>query len=266
MTGPLLSWKPNPVGTVIKTLTNEAVLEVAEVINTATEVDLEDGNVTPISNQGGQPTCASNSGADGLEILLSRERRKPVQVSRKFLHWNSKNYLGTTQVKDGTYLYLVFRSMKEDGVCAESDCPYIDNDDYMMRRPPLMAYENADSNKITDFYAITQQGTSRGDAAEKALRGGLPVNFGTLVDKAFIAFRGGKVLTLPAGATEGGHAMLIVGVRRLANGKRLFKIRNSWGTGWGDDGYAWVTEEYIVWGSTSDLQVPVRVGRDLVLG
>jgi C1A family cysteine protease len=40
----------------------------------------------------------------------------------------------------------------------------------------------------------------------------------------------------------GGHAMLIVGYNRLKN---YFIVKNSWGSDWGHDGYAWISYEYI---------------------
>lgn len=43
---------------------------------------------------------------------------------------------------------------------------------------------------------------------------------------------------------SGGHAMLIVG---FDDTKKAFKVQNSWGTGWGDKGYIWVS--YDMWSS-----------------
>lgn len=44
---------------------------------------------------------------------------------------------------------------------------------------------------------------------------------------------------------SGGHAMSMAGYRVLANGKREFLLHNSWGTSWGDQGYAWVSEKMV---------------------
>lgn len=44
----------------------------------------------------------------------------------------------------------------------------------------------------------------------------------------------------PTGASLGGHAYLLNGVDY---NKKLFRIKNSWGKGWGRDGYAFITFE-----------------------
>jgi C1A family cysteine protease len=56
------------------------------------------------------------------------------------------------------------------------------------------------------------------------------------------------------GSTKGRHAMVICGY----NGKDAFKVRNSWGTTWGEDGYGWMSEGYIAWHSTKSLWVPTK--------
>jgi C1A family cysteine protease len=44
---------------------------------------------------------------------------------------------------------------------------------------------------------------------------------------------------------EGGHAIVMSGYRKLANGKHQFLIHNSWGESWADHGYAWVSEAMV---------------------
>jgi hypothetical protein len=50
------------------------------------------------------------------------------------------------------------------------------------------------------------------------------------------------ILPLPNGGIRGGHAVGIVGDQP---DKNRFILRNSWGTGWGDNGYAYLPYEWL---------------------
>jgi C1A family cysteine protease len=51
----------------------------------------------------------------------------------------------------------------------------------------------------------------------------------------------GKLDTFQPGTTRGGHAIAVVGY----TADQRFIIRNSWGTAWGDKGFAYASEAYI---------------------
>jgi C1A family cysteine protease len=210
---------------------------------------------TPISNQGSLGSCVANAACDALELVMGIEKKDVVQLSRLFLYWNSRNYHGATQADTGTYVRAAFMAMKEHGVCDENSWPY-DIAEFT-HRPPLRCYENADSNKILDAYSIDTTGTSRLDQVELALRAHMPVVFGTDVGQEFLDYRGDDKTFTPPPSSKGGHAMVIVGVDRSST-RRRFYVRNSWGTGWGDGGYCWFDESYILWGETDSLWVPTR--------
>ncbi len=44
---------------------------------------------------------------------------------------------------------------------------------------------------------------------------------------------------------EGGHAVVLAGYRTAPDGSRQFLIHNSWGSDWGDRGYAWVSDRMV---------------------
>lgn len=53
--------------------------------------------------------------------------------------------------------------------------------------------------------------------------------------------RGGHVDVFDPATVRGGHAIAVVGYR--ADGR--FIVRNSWGTGWGDGGFAYLSPDYV---------------------
>lgn len=86
------------------------------------------------------------------------------------------------------------------------------------------------------------------------LRQGLPVVFGMMVHNNFMSHRSG-VYTTPTGSGLGGHAMVIVG---FDDDRGAFRILNSWGTNWGEGGYAWVAYQTL-----ADLTNSAMIMRDL---
>jgi hypothetical protein len=214
----------------------------------AAGVELPEGS--PISNQGPLPFCVSNALCDAAEIAAVLAGHPLVQLSRSFNHWHARNYHGRTQELVGTWVTYAIRALYEHGVCAEDDWAY--DETRWAERPDLSALQAADSNKDFEAAQIKEEGTERVLEVERLTMAGYPVVFGTLVDRAFLVNTGELLVTPPRGDTAGGHAMVVVGVRRVS-GRRQFKIRNSWGVGWRKDGYVWMDESYISWVHTSDL-------------
>ena len=59
----------------------------------------------------------------------------------------------------------------------------------------------------------------------------------------------------PSDAVQGGHAIVAVGYdddRQIGSEKGALKIRNSWGTGWGESGYGWLPYAYVEQGLADD--------------
>ena len=74
-----------------------------------------------------------------------------------------------------------------------------------------------------------------------------PVLVGTIVGPAFSGLRPGYVAQPePAwSVSRGGHALLLVGHRTAADGSVEFKILNSWGEEWDENGECWVSTPWL---------------------
>lgn len=81
------------------------------------------------------------------------------------------------------------------------------------------------------------------DQMVTALASGREVYVSIEIDSASWGWRGVKGGVLPeySRADRGGHAVAIVGYRAFDT-ERQFLIHNSWGRGWGENGYAWISE------------------------
>ena len=66
----------------------------------------------------------------------------------------------------------------------------------------------------------------------------------------------GEIPFPTAGDTvQGGHAVLAVGyddAKKIGSAKGALLIRNSWGTGWGAEGYGWLPYDYVLKGLAND--------------
>ena len=213
---------------------------------------------TPISNQFNIGSCVANAWCDMLEILDGLEGTDVVeQLSRLFLYWLARYLHGDTHLDEGTFLRSAAYQLRKVGVVLEKDFPY-ELANVFPKQVDLDLYTMASNNRIEGFYRLVSYGKQLADEIELAVRTNHPVVFGTPVSEDFKQYRGGgDVFSRPANDV-GRHAMIIVGVRYV-NGERQFLLRNSWGKDWGEDGHAWVTEDYITWDETQDMWVGTRM-------
>jgi hypothetical protein len=105
-------------------------------------------------------------------------------------------------------------------------------------------------HKITAFYKIRSTGQDRVAAVIQCLRAGNPVVFGTATGDNWHGYAKGQVLGLPAKET-GRHATVLLGY----TGGR-FIGENSWGTGWGDNGFYLMDPAVVASPESSDFWVP----------
>ena len=99
-------------------------------------------------------------------------------------------------------------------------------------KPPARAYQFAALHRGIDYRKLSQDL----DHLKACLAEGYCFVFGCFLYPGFLSSKSSGAIPLPGkGETPiGGHAMVVVG---YDDGKRVFNIRNSFGTGWGDAGY-----------------------------
>lgn len=197
---------------------------------------------TPISDQSILGSCVCNAWPDALEILTGIEDpTKVVQLSRLFLYWTTRSAMGTNQKDSGTYPRLAATQLLEVGICDESRWPYVV--EKFRTSPPLECFNVASDNMISAYYRVVDLGKAKLDDFETAVRANHPVIIGVDCGDTFFDYRADQIAEYPS-KVVGGHAIIITGFRRYADGRRDFRIRNSWSPNWGDAGHAWISQEY----------------------
>jgi C1A family cysteine protease len=197
---------------------------------------------TPISDQLSIGSCVANAWADALEILVGiQDPTKVTQLSRLFLYWITRCVAGNQKKDSGTSPRTAAQQLSKVGICDEARWPYDISKVFIS--PPLECMEVASDNMISAFYSITSSGTEKLDDFETALRANHPIPLGVDAGDTFFNYLKGTVAAYPK-VIAGGHCIIITGVRKYSDGSRDFCIRNSWSKEWGDNGHAWIDENY----------------------
>lgn len=211
-----------------------------------TIVDLTDnGKMPPVGNQGEQGSCAAWSVAYALKSY--QEAIEENRFFRASFTTTNKSHLFSpafiyNQMNNGRdgglNLMDAIVFVQENGCATLEDMPYNEND--YTTKPNAYILKKAKRYRIDYWRQVNFQAPRE---VKAQLAAGLPVVFGATVDEGFEKLRGaGALWDKPYGKPQGRHAMVLVGYNDQI---KAYKIMNSWGTDWGDKGYAWVTYSYL---------------------
>lgn len=155
----------------------------------------------------------------------------------ELFHYVNARKLGGFPITDdtGTYIRDCFKALLQFGNAPEQDWPY-DVSKFRLE-PPLIAYQDALAHQAVRYVSVP----NNDDAIDAVLSAGFPVCFGIALYQNWPMGNGVFTIPNPQGQIIGGHAMNFVGHDR---NRRMRKIRNQWGTAWGDHGYAEISYDY----------------------
>lgn len=192
-------------------------------------------------DQGQLGSCTGNALAGAYEFQASVEGRPAVTPSRLFIYYGERVIEGTVNSDAGAQIRDGMKVLAAAGAPPETDWPY--DVAAFRRKPPKQAYADAAAHKVSAFQRVARP-INHWQAALAAKR---PVVFGFSVYESFEAGDWPNyLLPMPERGEQllGGHAVLAVGYATI-NGKLCVRVRNSWGTSWGDGGYFWMPAEYL---------------------
>lgn len=200
-------------------------------------VDLR-GQFGPVRNQGKRPTCMAFAASDAHAAL--RDGWYPL--SCEYIFYKAQRRAGRAPAS-GALLSATLGALHDDGQPEESGWPYLPNTpDDAGWAPPASIGPVFGRNGATAKHAV--------DHIAAQLDQGVPVIILTRLSISFFTpSAGAMVIPGPGEIPDPNirHALVAVGHGKLG-ADRFILVRNSWGNGWGDQGYAWVSEGFLLQG------------------
>ncbi len=197
-----------------------------------------------VGDQGATGSCVGWATADGVGrwLMVTSGRIKQRQrLSPRFVWMASKE---TDEFRDrptsfveesGTSLKAAMDVARRYGFALERDLPF-EVDTAMFTGPENAFYAAASRRRVSYVNLGLDLQRWKRWLVHKG-----PILAGLWVDDAWMSLGSDGLLSEWSGATYGGHAVCVVGYR--ADGR--FIVRNSWGTGWGHRGFAYVAPSYL---------------------
>lgn len=204
----------------------------------------------PVADQGRQESCVAWSAAYYCYSYAVGEKRHLTQDQLKDPKWEFSPAFLYNQIKapgGGTNMGAAFKVLTEQGCATLAEMPYNQDDDSATPSPAAKAraakfadatvayvfkYLQADPEAIKTYLVESHHPFTTAIPLFKDFPNGT-------VDPNFVY----NLTVDPTRANlEGGHAITIVG---YDDSKHAFRLLNSWGPNWGDNGYMWISEDFI---------------------
>lgn len=183
-----------------------------------------------VQNQGNEGSCVAWATAYAATSALDYNfRGVSAPRSPEYVY----NQIKQGDCSSGASISAGLELIRNQGVCSWNEMPYNDGDCYTM---PNISQRNAASTHRFAWGTVDKTNINN---VKVLLNMNLPIIVGITIDGSFdsLNYSTGWTWRFHSGYTRGGHAVAVIG---YDDAKQAFKIQNSWGSNWGDNGYAWI--------------------------
>lgn len=200
-----------------------------------------------VNNQKQYGSCLGQAGSGIKDWQESKEWNEVIDTSPLFIYSKCKELDGLNQ--PGTYPRITMKVLKNYGTVLEKDFPYyLLKDDINPIKPSKELEEKAKKYRVKSYARLyTVEEIKQALVQENG-----PVLL-ALMWVTNMSYPENGFMPIPNGRLVGGHGLCITGFNdslkhTYRNGKTykgFFRLRNSWGSNWGDNGYCWMPYEMI---------------------
>jgi C1A family cysteine protease len=200
---------------------NSSSLE-APTLSLPSSYDLRDYGLTSVKDQGSCGSCWAFATAGVVENLIQLYDGKTTDLSEQWLiNCNTEGY----GCNGG---WFTFDMYENPGSVYEADFPYVAYDGYC--KTNLTYHEQIDNYAYVNPYVTVPSTT----AIKTAIYNYGPVAAAVYANDSFSAYTSG-VYTGSSGTVN--HGIILVG---WDDSKGAWILRNSWSSGWGENGYMYI--------------------------
>lgn len=194
----------------------------------------------PIYNQLNIGSCTSQAIAGVFRYKKFMQTQQIFNPSRLFIYWNERAFEGTIKIDSGATLRDGIKVLNRIGVCHEDLWDY--NPAKFRNEPPSPCFVEGLKNRINSYESIDNTNLFM---LQQCLAKGNPIVLGFSVYESFESEETARtgIVQMPDRSESflGGHGVAMYGYNIP---EKTFKVANSWGESWGDQGYFHVPFEY----------------------
>ncbi len=213
--------------------------------NTRTLIDLSPWFLS-VRNQDSLSACAAFAGGSMIEYIMNRVTGKVDfnhKLSELFLWYNARY---DKSISVGCYASDIVHEVQTRGDCKEPLWSFEDSSSTKyLQVPPAPTYTDALRQRVIDVRSVSLDQ----DEWIATLAAGNPMYIGIDTPQNFGGGVKNGYFNDAQWPSRGGHAMVLIGYdSHYPDGKarnEAFKVRNSWGSGWGEQGYVWFPRDLL---------------------
>ena len=191
-----------------------------------------------VKSQGKQGSCVA--WATGYYLKSYQENYESVQngifnsnfeMSPAYIY----NQIKVTDCAGGSVVQHALDTIVSQGIVDWNVMVYNENECDI--QPNTFQKALAEPNKIEDYFYFDEELVF--DYTKAFLLNDQPVVIAITIDRNYFGARdeNGEYIYRKFKNADGGHAMLVVG---YDDGRNAFKVVNSWGKNWGNEGFIWI--------------------------